>query len=409
MKHTLKKLVSLLMIFTVLFSLSGLPSAQAAAPSIKSNWSAKTVAVRKISMNKTSLTLNMAQSGQLRATLSPANSSAPIRWSSSNSLIVQVNQSGTLTPRSPGSCYVYAKAGDKTCKCKVTVKAIPVRSISLPQKSITLKSGESYTIKPSVKPSNATYKNNLSYSTTSSGIASVSGGKITARNAGNATITVRSKDGKTAQLKVRVIPVLAFASATYDLKKGASKDMAKELIVKGGISKNKVTFSSSNPKVVSVSSSGRVKVQGYGKATLTAKYGSVTAKTTIYVEKETVKTYKKQVTLDNQLLGTDEFTVTVDKNGIKSVSVYQNGNSQYTGAGYTIESKSKNRYIITTQWAKRVDLGKDNSLSGCLTAKGGVVESEACAEYSSSSSTSHYHQVTRRYALYSNNTLIVLE
>ena len=76
-------------------------------------------------------------------------------------------------------------------------------SVSLNKTALTLDVGKSYTLTKTVSPSNAVTSYNWSSSNTS--VATVDGnGKVTAKKAGTATITVKTSNGKTATCKVTV-------------------------------------------------------------------------------------------------------------------------------------------------------------------------------------------------------------
>ena len=76
-------------------------------------------------------------------------------------------------------------------------------SVSLNKTSLTLDVGKSYTLTKTVSPSNAVTSYTWSSSNTS--VATVdSNGKVTAKKAGTATITVKTSNGKTANCKVTV-------------------------------------------------------------------------------------------------------------------------------------------------------------------------------------------------------------
>ena len=75
------------------------------------------VTVKKIQMNKTSVT---AYSGYA-FTLKVNGGTGKYTWSSSNSKIAKISSGGKVTPLKCGTCYIYAKKGGKTYKCKVTV------------------------------------------------------------------------------------------------------------------------------------------------------------------------------------------------------------------------------------------------------------------------------------------------
>ena len=76
-------------------------------------------------------------------------------------------------------------------------------SVSLNKTALTLDVGKSYTLTKTVSPSNAVTSYTWSSSNTS--VATVDGnGKVTAKKAGTATITVKTSNGKTATCKVTV-------------------------------------------------------------------------------------------------------------------------------------------------------------------------------------------------------------
>lgn len=74
----------------------------------------------------------------------------------------------------------------------ITVEAeIPVEGISLDKTEITLRQGQTTTLTPTITPSNAT-EQGVTWKSSRSSVASVSGGVVTAKNIGTATITVKS-------------------------------------------------------------------------------------------------------------------------------------------------------------------------------------------------------------------------
>ena len=80
------------------------------------------IAVKSISLNKTSLSMVEGQSETLVATVAPENATdKTISWSSSDQSIVAVDEDGTLNALSPGTAIITAQAGLKKATCKVTV------------------------------------------------------------------------------------------------------------------------------------------------------------------------------------------------------------------------------------------------------------------------------------------------
>lgn len=81
-----------------------------------------------------------------------------------------------------------------------------VSSVKLNKTSLNLKNGASYTLRKSILPSNAGNKS-VSWSSSNKKVAAVSsGGKVTAKGVGKATITVKTSNGKKAACKVTVRP-----------------------------------------------------------------------------------------------------------------------------------------------------------------------------------------------------------
>ena len=90
----------------------------------------------------------------------------------------------------------------KTATCKVTVSPKAVTSVSI-KSSLSLEVGETYTLTPSVYPSDAV--TSFSWSSDRSSVATVSQyGVVTAKGTGTANITVTTDNGKTATCKVTV-------------------------------------------------------------------------------------------------------------------------------------------------------------------------------------------------------------
>ena len=80
-----------------------------------------------------------------------------------------------------------------------------VTGITLNQSSLSLKVGQTATLTASVQPGNATNKN-VTWTSSDSGVVSVSNGTVKAVSAGSATVTAKAADGsgKTASCRVTV-------------------------------------------------------------------------------------------------------------------------------------------------------------------------------------------------------------
>ena len=161
------------------------------------------VPVETITLDKTSLELNKGESETLTATVKPDNATVKVvTWSSSDETVATVDDNGKVTGVAAGSATITAKAGGKTASCAVTV-TVPVESITLDKTSLTMKVGETATLKATVKPDDATDKT-VTWSSADKSIATVDKtGKVTAVKEGETVITATAGD-KTASCKVTV-------------------------------------------------------------------------------------------------------------------------------------------------------------------------------------------------------------
>ena len=80
-----------------------------------------------IGLNKKSLTLTVGKT----ATLKVKGTKKKVVWSSSNRKIATVTKKGKVKARKKGTATIYAKVGKKKLKCKVKVKAAPVKDTPL--------------------------------------------------------------------------------------------------------------------------------------------------------------------------------------------------------------------------------------------------------------------------------------
>ena len=180
-------------------------------------------------------------------------------------------------------------AGLKERKCTVCGKTEQETmdklkaTISVAQKKITVATGKS------VAAPEVTFANGdkiVSWKSSKKSVATVSKkGKISGKKAGKATITVTLKSKKTAKITVTVkdkIPATSLkADKSVSLKKGKSYQL--NVTVKPLNTTDKVTYKSSNTKIVTVSAKGKIKAKKKGKATITIQAGKkkVTCKVTV--------------------------------------------------------------------------------------------------------------------------------
>ena len=173
----------------------------------------------------------------------------------------------------------------------VTVTTSVKTSVKLDRTSLTLTKGKTYTLKTAVTGTNKA----VSWSSSNSSVASVDkNGKVTAKTKGNATITAKV-DGVSASCKVTVNEP---AKTTIKLDKTkVTLGAGEPCMLKATVSPSqKVTWTSSNPKLVKVDSNGKLTVTNEifnyfeveQTVKITAKAGNATATCTVTTNYERV-------------------------------------------------------------------------------------------------------------------------
>ena len=295
------------------------------------------IAVSSVSLDKTSVSLNVGESVTLAATVKPDNATnKTVSWSSSNASVASVDASGKVSAVAEGTATITAKAGDKTATCSVTVKknTVAVESVTLDKSSLELTEGETATLTATVKPDNATNKT-VTWSSDKTSVATVdANGKVTAVAEGTATITAKAGD-KTATCSVTVKKnVIAVESVTLDITStilNTGETLTLTATVKPDNATNKtVTWSSNNSSVATVDANGKVTAVAQGTAIVTAKAGDKTATCTVIVMKTDIPV--ESITLDKNYLeltegGTGTITATVKPDNATNKTVTWSSNN----------------------------------------------------------------------------------
>ena len=118
------------------------------------------VAVSSVSLNQSSVDLKVGESVTLTATVQPSNATDKnVTWTSSDASVASVS-GGVVKAVKEGSASITATAGGKSASCsvKVSPNVVAVTGVSLNQKDLTLKVGETAQLTATVTPDNATDK-----------------------------------------------------------------------------------------------------------------------------------------------------------------------------------------------------------------------------------------------------------
>lgn len=214
-----------------------------------------------------------------------------LTYKSSDDNIAPVGPDGKVRARSTGKVTITVSDPLSKKSAKVTLTIIqPVEQIVPSKTGVTIPKGKKEKLTADVLPSYASNKK-LEWTSKDERIAKVSNGVITGVNPGTTFVHCTATDGSytdTAIMVTVVQPVKKIVFATKSMTVMKGKDAYVSLNVEPSDATNRdVEFSSSNPSVADVSSTGRVTGKNPGVAiiTATAKDGSgVKTNHTVYVE-----------------------------------------------------------------------------------------------------------------------------
>ena len=230
-------------------------------PSVKMNVSAKTLYVKG---SPAAVTLKATTAGV----------TGKVTYTSSKPSVAAVAANGKVTAKATGTAVITAKCGNYKATCKITVKKPSVKATA--SAKTVFVGGTSQ-----IKVTKAGVSGKVTYISSNKSVAAVSkSGKITAKKAGTATITVKCGNYK-ATCKITVKK----GSLKITSKTAVSVKAKKTTAIKAtATSKAKITYTSSNKKVATVSSKGVVKGVKKGKAVIYVSSNGITKKVTVTVK-----------------------------------------------------------------------------------------------------------------------------
>lgn len=207
------------------------------------NVSGYTAPTELVSLNKTSEKLELSDTLQLSAEVKPSDSNAPITWSSSNSDIATVDDTGLVTAVGIGTSVISARiGGGRTLYCVVKVVSdtenIEVQSVQINNKEITLAPNDAVPMNAIVFPADATDAQ-ITYSSDNEEVATVnSQGIVVGKAAGVAIISAETSNGCKDECIVKVIsadsPSIILSAEKAEA--GATSEVKASIVKNPGIS-----------------------------------------------------------------------------------------------------------------------------------------------------------------------------
>ena len=212
--------------------------------------------VNAISTNELSISKGILSLGKGETYRLTANQS--VKWRTSNSKLLTVDQSGNVKAVGVGTAWITAKSSSGAEKsCKITVKSAPSK-VSISKGVLTIGVGEEYTLSAVVPDGSAAAVR--TFRTSDSKVAKMLStnwtGKFKALKPGTAYITVRLYNGKEASCKVTVKNApskVTLSKGVLTLGVGESYNLTASM--PDGCGSAQRSFRTSNSKVVRITKS----------------------------------------------------------------------------------------------------------------------------------------------------------
>ncbi len=203
-----------------------------------------------------------------------------LHWSSDNSAVCSVDALGVITPgasRQPGTCFITARTTDGS---SITAKTYVIvsdgtKSITLDKTSLTMKVGDKDTDLTATAVLNCgiEYKDAVNWTSSNTSVATVDSlGIVKAVGPGTAKITAAAADGSNVKAECTVSvtqPVRGIALPEKEVCWIGGTVLLTPIFIPSNASDKRVTWSSSEPAVATVTDTGLVTAKKEGKTVIT--------------------------------------------------------------------------------------------------------------------------------------------
>ena len=243
------------------------------------------------------------ESAETDEKLAKAASKLTVEWTSSDESVATVDATGMVVAVSAGEADITASVMDSemSAVCRVTVK-VAAKDITVPDNlDVKLNDGNETTVEATVSPADATDVK-VSYASTDEAVATVDkDGRVQVLQPGECdiTTTLMQNGEKVTEKTTHVKAFYEVESITLDssegkLTVGNSHTIKATVAPEEVAAETTIEWSSSNEKVATVDSNGKVTAVSSGNATITATAGEESANYEVTVEQP------KKVTTSNK-------------------------------------------------------------------------------------------------------------
>lgn len=324
------------------------------------------VEVTEVKLDKSELSLKVAEEVKLNATVLPEGAvNSELTWTSSDEAVATVTKEGLVKGIKAGEATITAQTANGTkAECKVTVtqettgdKTEPAE-VRLNTGALSIKIGAAAQLTATVLPAGA--DSTLTWTSSNAAVATVTNtGLVKGVKAGTSTITVKTVNGKTASCQVTVtapapvkVAVKSVGLNKTKLTLGVKETFKLTATVKPSNATNKkVTWKTSKKSVVTVKN-GKITAKKKGTATITATADGKkkTCKVTVKAApKKIQKLNKTKVTIKRKK--TFKIKVTLPKNTASNKITYSVKNKKIATVSSkgVITGKKKGKTTVTVK------------------------------------------------------------
>lgn len=299
MKSIKSKVLVSLLAFALAVTSIATPSVSAEAASSKKAVKSVTLKVNNKKVNSKTTTLQVGKTLTVKTTVSPSSAKKSISYKTSNKKIATVSSKGKVKAVKAGTAKITVTVKGKNnkkktawFKVKVTKKATPtkaptnaptktptatpdkveVKSVVVSVNPAVIKVGEKAQVTANVQPANATNKG-FTYTSSNPSVAKVDkSGVVSGVAGGTTTITATATNGVSGSVSITVeeteVESVVLDKTTLTLAKGAKGKLTASVLPTTAKNK-KVSWSSDNIAVATVSNDGEISALTPGTANIT--------------------------------------------------------------------------------------------------------------------------------------------
>lgn len=278
------------------------------------------------------LNLGKKETYQIDASTIPGSEGKQLLYATSNKSVASVSSSGVITAKKVGKATIAVGYGDKTVLAVFMVKVRNVPSkITLSDKLIVLTAGDSKQLTAKLPKNTAS---TITYTSSDTAVATVDAtGKVTGVAAGEATITAKTCNKKTAKCAVKVLG----GKAPTDLKLNVSsvsiqrKEKFKLVPAVDEGAETMYLFTTTKKKIATVSSSGVITGVARGTAKVTVvTHNGLTQTIPVLVKDKLTETYGMLTDSPKKFLkNANSLKLKKDKNPDEGTVLYYKGTLAY--------------------------------------------------------------------------------